>query len=88
MLAAPLNAREILIMGGVDDSDKNDIFVYDAQNVSCRKVAADGAPFHFFSENNSCVQCGKNKVVALVGAKGVGVRMIQYIKGASQISII
>ena len=50
-MAQALNPTEILIMGGVDQTDKNDVLVFNTESMTCLKVAQ--ATFDFYSESNA-----------------------------------
>lgn len=77
----PLNDREIAILGGCDENDKDlsDVVVFDVINKECRKVA-DGGDLKFTSDNNQIALVG-NKVIALVFEKDDIPCLIEWSKG-------
>ena len=68
-IAAMINPTEIVIMGGVDDSDKKlgDVVYFDVRKETCKKVIADGLRVFSTSANETIVY-RRNAILAMAEA--------------------
>ena len=87
-IVCPLNANEIVIMGGGLKQSVSDVFIFDVRSERLERVA-HGGPIEFGSNNNACVQVAENHVIALVNGNGGGKPyLIEFTKLAPSITII